>query len=464
MDLTVGSPLKRILVFMIPMIIGNVFQQLYSMVDTIIVGQALGANALAGVSFTGSITFLILGFVSGLTSGFSVVVSQRRGARDEDGMRRSFATGIVLTLIIVSALTVIAIFAAKPLLVAMNTNAEFLPYSLEYIIPIFGGMLLSALYNQFSATLRAIGDSVVPLYFLIFASILNGALDCLFVLALGMGASGAAIATVTSNGVSAALTFAYMWIKYPALRFNRKHFRPALKQYAAHIKLGLPMALQLSVVSIGMIFGQTALNTMNPVAQKTFAAASKIDGLATSIINSGGAAIATFVGQNYGAKRYDRIKSGVYKFTLFMVATCIVLAAIVLSLHRPLTMLFISKADRNEQMYGYALKYLSFNAGFYVLLATLCISRSALQGMGRGTLALSAAVAEVFMRVGVALIAIYLNSFTFVCMGNTMSWIGANIILIPAYLIVLHKYIPIIGKNGIRYFRMPNPSYPPKRR
>lgn len=187
MDLTTGSPIKRILVFMIPMLIGNVFQQLYSMVDTIIVGQALGANALAGVSFTGAISFLILGFVGGLTHGFSVVVSQRRGAHDEDGMRTSFATGIVLTVGIVAVMTIIALLIAKPMLVAMKTNPTFLPYSLEYIAPIFGGMIFTALYNQFAATLRAIGDSVVPLYFLIFASFLNVGMDCLTVLVFDMG-------------------------------------------------------------------------------------------------------------------------------------------------------------------------------------------------------------------------------------------------------------------------------------
>lgn len=457
--MTTGSPLKRILVFMIPMLIGNIFQQLYSMVDTVIVGQTLGANALAGVSFTGAISFLILGFVSGLTHGFSVVVSQRRGANDEEGMRRSFATGIVLTVFIVSAMTVIALFAAKPLLVAMNTNPDFLPYSLEYITPIFGGMLLSALYNQFSSTLRAIGDSVVPLYFLIFASFLNAALDLLFILALGMGARGAAVATVVSNGVSAILTFAYMWIRYPALRFSRRHFRPDAKQYGAHLRLGIPMALQLSVVSIGMIFGQTALNTMAPTAQTAYAAASKIDGLATSVINSAGAATATFVGQNYGAKRFDRIRDGVKKFTLFSLASCLVLGALVLSLHRPLTMMFIAAPDRSEALYGYALEFLAFNAGFYILLDTLCITRSGLQGMGRGTLALTAAALEVVMRVCVALVAMKLNSFTVVCMSNCMSWIGANIILLPAFLITLRKYIPLFG-SAVKYIRLPNPSVP----
>lgn len=459
MDLTTGSPIKRILIFMIPMMIGNVFQQLYSMVDTIIVGQALGADALAGVSFTGAMSFLILGFVGGLTHGFSVVVSQRRGARDEEGMRTSFATGIVLTIAIVAVVTVIAFFVAEPMLVAMKTNPTFLPYSLEYIIPIFGGMIFSALYNQFASTLRAIGDSVVPLYFLIFASFLNAGMDCLTVLVFDMGVRGAAIATVTANGISALLTFIYIWVKYPVLRFGKRHFAPNIKRYVEHIKLGLPMALQMSIISIGIIFGQTALNTMDITAQKAYAAATKIDNLANSMLGSAGTAMATYVGQNYGAKRYDRIKSGVSKFAIFMACESVALCAIMLGLYRPLTMMFISAADRSEELFDYAFLYLVFNGGFYILLSNIYVFRSSLQGMGRGTFALLSGTTEVGMRVCAALIAINLHSFMFVCVNNLMSWAGANLFLIPAFWVVLRKYIPLT-KKGVAAMRTPNPSVP----
>lgn len=458
--MTTGSPLRKILVFMMPLLIGNVFQQMYSMVDTIIVGQTLGSAALSGVGSTGSVSFLILGFVSGLTQGFAIMVSQRRGARDEEGMRRSFATGIVLTVAIVAALTVIAVNIAEPMLKAMNTKPEFFPYALEYISTIFGGMLLSAMYNQFSSTLRAIGDSVMPLLFLIFASILNAGMDCLFIMVFKMGVRGAAAATLLSNGVSALLTFIYMWVKYPVLRFKPKHFVPSVKHYAKHLQLGLPMALQLSVVSVGMIFGQSALNTMEAEAVTAYVAATKIDGLACSILNSTGTATATYVGQNYGAKRYDRIKSGVKRFSLFTVIMAIVLGAIVLALYRPLVMLFITKSERTEKLFSYAITYLLFNAGFYVLLGTLCISRSALQGMGRGTLALGGAAAEVIMRVAVSLIAMHLSSFTIVSMLNCSSWLGANLMLLPAFLAVLKKYVPLSG-GGIKDLRMPCPSLLP---
>ncbi len=458
MDLTVGHPLKKALLFMVPLLIGNIFQQMYSMVDTIIVGQTLGSNALAGVGSTGAISFLIMGFVSGLCQGFSIVTSQRRGAHDEEGMRTSFATGIVLTLVIISVLTVVAEFVARPLLVAMNTLPELLPYALDYITTIFGGMLLAAFYNEFASTLRAIGDSVVPLYFLIFSSFLNAGLDCMFIMGFGMGVRGAAAATLLSQGISAVLTFVYMWVRYPALRFGLRHFKPSLSRYFVHLRLGLPMALQLSIVSIGMIFGQTALNSMeNAEMNAGYVAATKIDGMACTMINSIGSAVATFVGQNYGARRFDRIKRGMKQILLFAFATAVGLGLIVIALYRPLIRLFVSADDVTEELFGYAFTYLLFNAGFYVLLASLCSCRSALQGMGRGTVTLLSAGAEVVMRVCVAVIAMNLHDFNFVCACNCASWLGANLILVPIFIVVLNKYIPLV-KRSIRKLRMPNPS------
>ncbi|MCH5161158.1 MAG: MATE family efflux transporter [Clostridiales bacterium] len=459
-DLTVGKPLRRILIFMLPMIIGNVFQQLYSMVDTVVVGRTLGSAALAGVGSTGALSFMIMGFVNGLTHGFSVVTSRYRGARDEEGVRRSFAIGILLTVIVVGIMTIVAAFAAKPILKLMGTKPEFFKYAEEYITTIFAGMLLSAFYNEFSATLRALGDSRVPLYFLIFASILNGGLDCLFILGLHMGVRGAAIATLISQGISAVLTFIYMWIRYPEMRVKLRHFKPDTKSCYNALKLGIPMALQFSVISIGMVFCQSALNTMDGLAVTAYVAASKIDNLAIAVLSSVGNASATYVGQNYGAKRYDRIKLGIKQLVIFSLIMSVVLGAFVISMYKPFTMLFIDKSERSEQLFDYALKYLIFNSGFYVLLTTLWISRSALQGMNRGVIPLFAAALEVAMRAGVAVIAINMHNYTVVCMCNAFAWLGANLILVPSFLLTLKRYIPLIKRN-IRHIRMPNPSVPP---
>lgn len=460
LDLTTGKPLRRILVFMLPLLVGNLFQQLYSMVDTVVVGQTLGSAALSGVGSTGAICFLILGFVSGLTQGFSVVTSQRRGARDDDGMRKSFAAGILLTAAVISVLTVVAVFAAKPLLVAMHTYPEYLPYALEYVTVLFGGMLLSAFYNQFASTLRAIGDSFVPLVILVASCFVNVGLDCLFIMAFDMGVGGAAWATLVSQGLSAVATFVYAWIRYPSLRFSARHFAIGAKSAAAHLRLGLPMALHYSVVSIGMIFCQTALNTMDPEAITAYVAAGKIDNFACAAVNSIGAAAATFVGQNFGARRYDRIRSGMIRLSVFSLALCAVLGALVVGLYKPLTMLFIAKPEQTDSLFRYALTYLSITSGFYFLLATLCTTRSALQGMGRGIVALVAAAVEVAVRVVVAVAAMNYGSYIVVCMCNCSSWLGADIILVPYFLFVLRKYVPLRNRS-VRRIILPDPSAVP---
>ena len=460
LDLTTGKPLRRILVFMLPLLVGNIFQQLYSMVDTVVVGQTLGSAALSGVGSTGAICFLILGFVSGLTQGFSVVTSQRRGARDDDGMRRSFAAGIVLTAAVISLLTVVAVFSAKPLLVAMNTYPEYLPYALEYVTVLFGGMLLSAFYNQFASTLRAIGDSFVPLVILIASCFVNVALDCLFIMVFKTGVGGAAAATLVSQALSAVATFVYAWIKYPSLRFSARQFLIGPKIAIEHLRLGLPMALHYSVVSIGMIVCQTALNTMDPEAITAYVAAGKIDNFACAAVNSIGAAAATYVGQNYGARRYDRIRLGMKQLTLFSLALCAALGATVVGLYKPLTMLFIAKPEQTDSLFRYALTYLSITSGFYFLLATLCTTRSALQGMGRGIVALASAAAEVVVRVVVALIAMNCGSYIIVCMCNCLSWLGADIILVPYFLYILRRYVPLKNRK-VEDIRLPDPSVVP---
>lgn len=462
-DLTTGKPLSRILLFMLPMILGNIIQQLYSLVDTVIVGQALGANALSGVGSTGAASMLILGLVGGLATGFSVIVSQRCGAKDEEGMRRSFAVSIVLMVALVSMLTVIALFVAKPMLTAMHTKQEFMRYAYDYIIVIFGGMLISAFNNLFGSILRAIGDSKIPLLFLILSCFINGGLDCLFVIALDMGVRGAAIATLIANAFSATLTFVYLWVRYPVLRIKPRHFRPDFKLYGHHLKLGLPMSLQMSVISIGMIFCQSALNTLSPIAVTSYVAAGKIDGLATSILNSFGGAMAMYVGQNFGAQKYDRIKTGVARTTVFAVCLALALTIIELSLYRPLIKLFISKSDQSEELFEYALRFLLLNSSFYIMLGTLCITRGALQGMGRGTIALVSGAAEVVMRVAISLMAMHFSSFLVVCLCNCSSWVAANLVLVPAFFVVIRKYIPLFGAAG-RCVKLPNPSEIPNTR
>lgn len=444
MDLTKGKPIKMIMLFMLPLLIGNIFQQLYSMADTIIVGRTLGSAALSGVGSTGALSFLILGFAQGLSSGFAVITSQRYGANDTDGVRRSIATSITLTLAINAVLTIIATSCALPLLKLMNTKAEFIDYAYQYIFVIFAGMLLNAFYNQFAQSLRAIGDSTAPLIFLIIACLVNIGLDFALIVGAKMGVRGAAVATLASQGFSALLTFIYMQVKYKALRLSLKDFKIDIKLWGVHIKLGLPMALQFSIISIGMIMNQTALNNLAPSMVTAYVAATKIDNIACAVIMTTGTAVGTFVGQNYGAEKYDRIKTGVRQSLIVSTAISIVLGVLLITLSTPFTKLFIDVKDQTPELFAHAKTYLIYNGAFYWLLGALAIYRSALQGMGHGLIILIAAAVEVVMRVSFALISIYAvknvdMAFIFVCCANMMSWFGSDIILMPDYFLTLKK-------------------------
>ena len=259
-DLTAGKPLKSIIFFMLPIMIGNIFQQLYSMADTIIVGQTISSQALAGVGVTNSMSLLIIGFVQGLTSGFSVKTSQMFGAHDEEGVKKSLAASLALSAAISVALTFLAVYTTMPLLRLMDTPEDIIGYSYDYIVAVYWGLAATVFYNLGSAMLRAVGDSRTPLIFLILAAVLNVGLDFLFILQFDMGVAGAGWATVLSQAISAVGCFAVMFTKFPVYRIRLKHFVSSVKFYFQHITLGLPMALQFSIIAVGIMVQQSALN------------------------------------------------------------------------------------------------------------------------------------------------------------------------------------------------------------
>lgn len=455
MDLTKGSPLKVILAFAIPLLIGNVFQQFYAMADTIIVGQTISAAALTGVGCTNGMSFLILGFAQGLTSGFAVITSQRKGANDIDGVRRSIAVSILFTFLLNAALTVIAVFTAAPLLDLMRTKEEFYDFAFDYIIVIFYGLIFNAFYNQFANSLRAIGDNIAPLAFLILACFINIGLDFLFIITFKMGVAGAAWASNISNAAAALATYVYMYVRYKELRLHLSDFKLTKNFSLAHLKVGIPMAIQFSIISIGIIMNQTALNSIsNPVCVTSYTAACKIDNFAIAIILSLGTAFATFVGQNYGAGNTDRIKSGLNRLFIAMIVVCAALGVLLILLSTPLTSLFITKADQSDELFDFAKLYMIYNSGFYIFLGILSVYRSALQGMSKGLAVVFAAAAEVAMRVVMALISIYAfagdinGAFTIVCIANMAAWAGADLLLVPSYYLSMKKLKATTATNS----------------
>ncbi len=305
-DLTKGNPYKLIVLFALPVFLGCVFQQLYSMADTVIVGNTVNAAAFTGVGLTGPISFLILGFVNGLTAGFGVRIAQRFGAGDEDGVRRAVAISFLLCIGMTVLVTALAVPLTAPLLRLIKTPEEYFEYARSYLVIIFCGIGATVFYNMTAGILRAIGDSRSPLYFLVAAAVLNVGLDFAFIVGLKMHYHGAALATVISQLLSGAACLAFMLIRYPMLRLKKSDWKWDGKIVGGHIAVGLPMALQFSITAIGCIFQQTALNGLPESslgAATAYVAASRIDNLANQTFNALGTAMATYAGQNSGAGR-----------------------------------------------------------------------------------------------------------------------------------------------------------------
>ena len=447
-DLTKGNPFKLILLFALPVLCGNVFQQLYNMVDTIIVGNTVNADALTGVGLTGPVSFLIIGFVGGLTAGFGVRVAQRYGAQDEDGVRRAIAMSFLLGIVITVVLTAIAVPLTAPLLRLMQTPEQYFGYAYNYLFVIFCGIGASVLYNMIAGVLRAVGDTKTPLFFLIVAACLNVALDFAFILGAKMHYCGAALATVLSQLLSGTACFIYMWKRYPALRLKKKDFAWDWSLAGGHIAVGLPMALQFSITAIGCIVQQTALNGLNaayPGAVTAYTAASKIDGIATQSFVAIGVAVANYTGQNYGAGRYDRIRKGVNVCLLYTVAGALLGLAFCTGLCRPLMGLFLNpETDETvalwyEEIVAYGRKFLLFQSGCYMLLGAIFVYRNALQGMGKSTVTMFAGVTEVAGRVITAFVFVKLWGFTGICLSNPMAWLAADVFLIATYYICMRN-------------------------
>ena len=435
-DLTKGNPTKLLLGFSWPVMIGNIFQQLYNMADTVIVGKTLGKTALAAVGATGGISFLVLGFILGLTSGFSVVTSQRFGAGDEEGVRRSFAATILLSLAFVVITTLLSVFTTMPLLRLMDTPESLMQGSYDYIIVIYYGIFAQVFYNAISNVIRALGDSRTPLYFLLFASVLNVGLDFLCILTFRMGVAGAAYATVAAQLIAALACAVYCIKKFPILRLKKEDWKLPWRFLWEHLAIGLPMALQFSVTAVGIIVLQRAINTFGENAVAGYTAAIKLEQVTTCVLLSLGSAMATYTGQNFGAGRFDRIRSGVRRCSVLALLTAVISAGLVLGLGRYMVLLFVDPSE--TAVIGYAMETLWVLAPFYPALGLLFVYRNALQGMGHSWLAMIGGAVELVMRFLVCSL-LLAQGFAAVCLAGPIAWVGAALWLMLAYLPVKYR-------------------------
>ena len=422
-DMTTGNPVKLIITFSIPLLIGNIFQQFYNMADTIIVGRYLGVDALAAVGSTGAMAFLVNGFVIGLTSGFAVLVSQKFGANDEEGVKKSFASSLILSIIMTIVVTVISVSSAKPLLTLMNTPDNIMKDSLSYIIIIYAGNIAIIFYNMLASILRSLGDSKTPLYFLIIASILNIILDIVFIVNFHMGVAGAAYATIISQSVSAILCALYIVKKFPILKLKKSHFKIRKRYIQNQLRIGIPMALQFSITAAGAMVLQGALNNFGSKIIASYTAASKVQQLVMQPSVTFGVAMATYSGQNLGAGRIDRIKEGVKKCIIISIIVSIASSIIVILFGGSFTKMFMSGNDL--EVISYSKHYLNTVSLFYIPLGLIFIYRNTLQGIGESFVPMMAGFAEMVARTVVAFTLPLLIGFTGIALADPAAWIAA---------------------------------------
>lgn len=436
-DMTKGNPLKLFIYFTIPLLIGNVFQQLYSMVDTIIVGRFVGVNALAALGSCTSMFFLVNGLILGLTSGFSVLISQKFGAKDEKGVKKATASNITLTIVLTIIITIVAVMIVDPLLKMMNTPDNIYSDAKTYITIIYVGIITQTGYNMFAGILRALGDSKTPLYFLILASVLNVILDLFFIVNLKMGVAGAAIATNISQGISAILCLIYSYRKYKILRLKKEDFKVERCYYITHMKIAIPMSLQFSITAVGIIIVQSAINTFGATVIAAYTAASKVQQLVMQPSISFGVTVATYAGQNLGARRFDRIRHGIKIMNVVSIITSFIAATVLITCGEYFVRLFIE--NPTQEVYDYAQQVLNYAAAFFIPLSLIFVYRNVLQGMGQSFIPMMAGVFELTARSIVAFTLPRFIGFTGICLADPVAWISACVPLMITYFIKMKK-------------------------
>ena len=402
-SMTSGNSLKLLLTFMVPLIIGNIFQQMYSISDIIIVGRTIGVNALASVGAAAPIFMLLVMMTMGMSNGLTVITGQFFGANDFNNMRRSVAM--------------------SPEVLYEDTRS--------YILIVAEGLWAMMAYNFFSAVLRALGDSKTPVAFLIFATIINVGLALLFILKFGMGVPGSAYALVMAQGISAFLCVIYMWKHFPILRLQKSDWKWDNAFAIQHLKMGLPMAGQFSILGVGILLIQSITNSFGPNTIAGFTAAIRVEQLALQPMASFGIAMAAFSAQNYGARQFQRIRDAVKKCSMIAMAFAVCSGILIFFFSENIIGVFIEEG--NPKVIEDALLYLNCSVPFYFFLSQMFIYRSAVQGMGVGMVPLASSLIELGMRTGVAKFLAADWGYRGVCYASPVAWVAGSIFLFFAY-------------------------------
>ena len=438
-DLTVGEPARLIFYFTLPLLAGNVFQQLFGFVDTLIVGRFLGVEALAAVGCTGPMMFLMLGFIFGMTSGFSICTGQSFGAKDFDGVRKSAAICIVLSLSASLVLTIVGVTFCRDLLIAMDTPPEILDGAHDFIGIIYGGVVMFILHQMLTNLIRALGDSKMPTVIQATTLCINILLEPIAIIGLGLGIPGSAGATIVALTLGNILCLLYIKKRVPYLHVRREDFSFDRKFLLEHLRIGLPMGFQSSLIAIGAVILQIALNGLGSVAVAAFAAAHRVDGIAVMPMMSFGVAMAAYTAQNFGAKQFGRIVDGVKKCILMSCSFSVLVAVFNIYLGAEMIELFVGTEARQVVEYGRL--FLIITGLSYWALALLFIFRFTLQGLGQSFVPTLAGIVELIMRTAAAIFLVDGLGFLGACLASPMAWIGGLLPLATAFFMTARKML-----------------------
>lgn len=428
-DMTAGNPLALILKFALPLLAGNLLQQGYNLADAAIVGRFLGTKALACVGSSGSVQFLVLGFCIGTCTGFAVPMAQRFGAGDYDSLRRFVYNSFLLTAGLAVVLTVVCALLCEQIIRVLSTPQDIFAGSCLYLFITFLGIPFTLLYNLTSSMMRAVGDSRTPFLVLAFSTVTNIFLDVFCITVLRWGVAGAALATITSQGMSGTICLFYIIKKYPALRLDKE----VCQISAGHMKtltvMGVPMGLQFSITAVGSMVLQSANNHLGSVYVSAYTASSRLKLFAMCPFDALAAAVSTFCGQNYGAGKVDRIKEGVWKGTAVSVGYGFFVGALLIFFGREMTLLFVSGRE-TEVIYASA-KLLYYAGFFYWSLGILIMLRLCVQGLGFSGRAVFCGVVEMIARIAVSLLFVPSWGFLAICFADQAAWVLAVVYILP---------------------------------
>lgn len=436
-EMTSGAPLPLILNFTLPLLLGNLLQQTYSLVDAAIVGKFLGINALASVGASSSVIFLILGFCNGCCGGFGIPIAQKFGAHDYSTMRKYVWASLKLTTVMSVLIAIVTSLLCAFILRTMRTPENIFYDAYLYLLITFIGVPCTFFYNLFSCIIRALGDSKTPFWFLLFSTILNILLDLFCILVLGWGVAGASIATVVSQGLSAFLCYHYMMRKFEILQATPFERRFDRRLALNMLGIGVPMGLQFSITAIGSIMLQSANNALGTACVAAFTSAMRIKMFFLCPLESLGMAMATYCGQNYGAGKPERIWSGIKASFLLMGVYVVANFVILWFGAKYMALLFVSAAE--VEIIKDTELFLHVAATFFPTLGLLCILRYSIQGVGYTTLAMLSGVSEMIARILVSVLAVPDFGYIAVCFGDPTAWMAADLFLVPTFIVIYRR-------------------------